>query len=672
MECVAPTDVAPFATLVALVMEDAAEDPGAGSDTIFGTTLINPGGAQRPTSSVVKGPLPPPFAPGTTIAYIPVVCLVANDISLTKADTVDPVVAAGSFQYTLTVNNPSATTMNVDIADTLSGGGTITAVDNGPACSFTASTVTCADLSAPTGDTVVTVDVSVSEADACATLTNTALVTLDSPGFADPTSGPGSNNEDIETTDVACTDVDITKAYGPVGGPYTGDGTETVNAVVEFQYCVTNGTAANSTASDVAVTDSNLGPIGNTGPIAGGAAAVCLVSGPVSLLVPGNICNTATANPTNGTQANAVSNQVCIVVATAFPPFNGIAKDTGNDPEGFSGDAACNGIDDDDDGVVDDGCFGGSIGNLFLTKPLTGITITEVLQAPNDVDTCNDDDDGDGRGCIGNVVDCDGAGPGTATCPVSESSDWDGDIGDLDMGPGEVGEGVGAFEFQIKFDHKLWLHPTVDCGDVLDVDAAPGEGAGRNTQPVVDVITENWILIGCVSKNVDPADPSNGPDIDFGMDGVTVTFNPQPDLLERIRPTKDNGIRADLLDENCEIADTLGSPYNMDVEPNGSNDAPSGGLTEDCHDAMITIRMLEGDIDLDCDVDVVDDQMIAFRYGATFGVLSYDPFFDLEPNTTPTDFDIDIKDLQFVFGRNGSTCDNPIPDQLPQVQIPDP
>jgi hypothetical protein len=52
--------------------------------------------------------------------------------------------------------------------------------------------------------------------------------------------------------------------------------------------------------------------------------------------------------------------------------------------------------------------------------------------------------------------------------------------------------------------------------------------------------------------------------------------------------------------------------------------------------------------------------------------LTYDPFFDLEPNTTPTDFDIDIKDLQFVFGRNGSNCIDPIPDQDPQPAIPDP
>jgi hypothetical protein len=136
----------------------------------------------------------------------------------------------------------------------------------------------------------------------------------------------------------------------------------------------------------------------------------------------------------------------------------------------------------------------------------------------------------------------------------------------------------------------------------------------------------------------------------------------QPDLFQRIRPTKDNGVVTDLLDENCEIADIFGMPFEGSVQ---------GGLTPDCGDATVTIRMLEGDVDLNCEVDVADDQAMAFRYGSFFGNLLYNKFFDLEPNIAP-DFDIDIKDLQTVFGRNGSTCDAPIPDQDPNPQIPDP
>ena len=103
----------------------------------------------------------------------------------------------------------------------------------------------------------------------------------------------------------------------------------------------------------------------------------------------------------------------------------------------------------------------------------------------------------------------------------------------------------------------------------------------------------------------------------------------------------------------------------------GANTAPAGGLTQDCKDAALTIRMLEGDVNLDCTVNVLDDQSEAFRYGQFFGQLNYNRFFDLEPNISP-DFDIDIKDLQTVFGRNGSTCASPIPTQNPNPTTPDP
>ncbi|MCH8850966.1 MAG: hypothetical protein IIC89_09090, partial [Chloroflexi bacterium] len=40
-------------------------------------------------------------------------------------------------------------------------------------------------------------------------------------------------------------------------------------------------------------------------------------------------------------------------------------------------------------------------------------------------------------------------------------------------------------------------------------------------------------------------------------------------------------------------------------------------------------------------------------------------FFNLEPSKPQQDDDIDINDLQFVYGRFGSTCENPHPDQAP-------
>ena len=61
--------------------------------------------------------------------------------------------------------------------------------------------------------------------------------------------------------------------------------------------------------------------------------------------------------------------------------------------------------------------------------------------------------------------------------------------------------------------------------------------------------------------------------------------------------------------------------------------------------------------------DVTDAQLIAGKYGAFFGSVLYSKWYDLEPALH--DLDIDIKDLQKVFGRDGSTCQEPIPAQPP-------
>jgi len=175
---------------------------------------------------------------------------------------------------------------------------------------------------------------------------------------------------------------------------------------------------------------------------------------------------------------------------------------------------------------------------------------------------------------------------------------------------------------------------------------------GRSVNCNLTIVTENWILFGCVSTGSQNGPMNPGP--------VTLTriwVMPAADLIERIRPTKDNGVVTPLLDENCEWADKYGDPMAGMV---------NGGLVPVCGDATITIRMLEGDLNLDCNVDVLDEQAIAFRYGAIFGLLLYDQWFDLEPKLT--DFDIDVKDLQFVFGRDGSTCQSPIPEQPPGSQ----
>jgi len=220
---------------------------------------------------------------------------------------------------------------------------------------------------------------------------------------------------------------------------------------------------------------------------------------------------------------------------------------------------------------------------------------------------------------------------------------WDSDSpNDSDSEP----EGLGAWEEQIKFEHKILAVTPVPSNEWL-------ESGGRVANCTATVLTENWILTGCVTKD-DPAEPGiqPGPNGD-GLIERIIIVPLSDDLIYRdgFRPTKMNGVIADIVDENCEVTDVLAEPIPGTLP---------GGLTTTCGDAFITVRMLEGDLDLDCDVDVLDDQAIAFRYGSFFGLQLYDQWFDLEPKYT--DFDIDIKDLQFVFGRNYSTCQAPIPD----------
>jgi hypothetical protein len=239
-------------------------------------------------------------------------------------------------------------------------------------------------------------------------------------------------------------------------------------------------------------------------------------------------------------------------------------------------------------------------------------------------------------------------------------------------------DGVGAYEFQLKFDHKVF--------DIQIEDAGWLGSTGRSVECDMTIITENDIRFGCVSYDPTPGDGSIPPGPTTDGVAAIVKVKPEPDLRYRLTPGQENGVVRTLLDENCELADIYGDPLEMDgwadddvdndgdtvVDEFGEGLAPGvlpGGLIAVCADVTITARILEGDLNLNCEVDVVDDQMIAYRYGASFANLLYDPWYDLEPALK--DSDVDIKDLQKVFGRNGSTCQAPIPeDQRPSPPQP--
>jgi len=61
------------------------------------------------------------------------------------------------------------------------------------------------------------------------------------------------------------------------------------------------------------------------------------------------------------------------------------------------------------------------------------------------------------------------------------------------------------------------------------------------------------------------------------------------------------------------------------------------------------------DLNRDCIVDVVDEALIAYHYGSVFGTSYYDVAYDLDPMSYP-DLDVDINDLQRVFGRDDYRC----------------
>jgi hypothetical protein len=251
--------------------------------------------------------------------------------------------------------------------------------------------------------------------------------------------------------------------------------------------------------------------------------------------------------------------------------------------------------------------------------------------------------------CVDNpatgVVECQGPGEGDLV------------IAEVFFNPGGVG--LGAFEFQVKYDHKVFdmeivsaIEDTNGSTTVDDQDSYLAS-TGRIVQ-CDTLITENFQIFACGSADLTPATLDPGPS-DPGPNNVAfILLSPDSDMYFRIRPTSMNGVVRILLDENCEAATELGQPFPGSVD---------GGLAPVCDDATVTVRILEGDLNTDCLVGIDDIQNISARFGAFFGRLDYDPWFDVEPKIT--DFDIDIKDVQFIAGRLFSSCTDPIPAQAP-------
>jgi hypothetical protein len=247
------------------------------------------------------------------------------------------------------------------------------------------------------------------------------------------------------------------------------------------------------------------------------------------------------------------------------------------------------------------------------------------------------------------------AGPGEGNLIVFEYAT---NITTGDQNGDTISDGLGAYEFSVEYDN--FVIQSVNPSDVVFSAASldypngtdgvlDGEGASRGPATCgFSLIFENVVHFGCVTSGDSPPGPLGD------MDLARLNLIPHPDLTNDIFPGNENGVVTVLKDNGCELVDVFGHPTLGSVQ---------GGLTPVCGDLAVTVRILEGDLDLDCDVDVADQQLIAFRYGSFFGSLRYSQWYDLEPALH--DLDIDIKDLQKVFGRDGSDCQDPIPAQPP-------
>ena len=190
--------------------------------------------------------------------------------------------------------------------------------------------------------------------------------------------------------------------------------------------------------------------------------------------------------------------------------------------------------------------------------------------------------------------------------------------------------GVAAFELDLRFDPNL-VAVTIEEGGFL---------SGTGNAVSCDVTSINFFerVFSCTSSGAEPY-PTGG--------GVLarLTIVPSPDL--RLRATMDNG------------GITL-----IDLVSGGTTLVDSDGFfvpIQRIIDGVVVVRQLEGDINEDCVVNVIDEQDVAQRYTATFGSLLYTRLHGREPGGG--DGEVDIKDLQFVVGRDGSKCDEPTPPQ---------
>jgi hypothetical protein len=208
---------------------------------------------------------------------------------------------------------------------------------------------------------------------------------------------------------------------------------------------------------------------------------------------------------------------------------------------------------------------------------------------------------------------------------------------------------LGAFQFQLQYDETKVC---VELGPGLLTQAWLRAGGTCIVQDSVTQPTQQGVAVMACTKlgkdDLSPAVPDPG-----NRDLAFVIVRPMPDVYSQMKANNGNGITTPLLNIACKLGDEQGDPI-----------APPPG-TSSCTDSHLTIRFLEGDVEPSCEVDTADLQAIAFRWNSAKGNLLYNWRFNLEPYPPNEDNDIDVMDMQQVYGRFGSTCVEPHPEQPP-------
>lgn len=230
--------------------------------------------------------------------------------------------------------------------------------------------------------------------------------------------------------------------------------------------------------------------------------------------------------------------------------------------------------------------------------------------------------------------------------------------------------GLGGFSFDLYYDPTQYTAPSINFAPAIALFAA----AGRTLDCTITNPQNGVIHAACASTGAF----GSGPSWVGAQVMANVTLTTQDLLVEALRPNKENGDLSVVKDSGVTVVNTCGQPLNDgSIQPlpgqpecqgvNLQGVGPGGVLTGNPNGGQLayTIRRLEGDTNSDCSVDVLDMQAEAMRFGTSTGSLLYRLWYDVNSPLQHGDGEIDINDVQFVYGRFGSECSAPIPAQPP-------